>query len=82
MKFLGHIIENGKLYPSPSKTAAVIKFPEHRNRKDLQSLLCLAGYFRKFILNFAIIAQPFPDLLKKNTDFKLGDKQKKAFYDL
>ena len=66
--------------PSRSKTAGVIHFPETRNYKDLQSFLGLAEYIRKFILNFA--DQPLSDLLKKNTDFKLGDKQKKAFYDL
>ena len=42
IEFLGHIIENGKLYFSPSKTAAVIHFPEPRNHKDLQSCLGLA----------------------------------------
>ena len=62
IEFLGHIIENDKLYPSPSKTTAVIHFPEPRNYKDLQSFLGLAGYFYRFILNFAIIAQPLSDL--------------------
>ena len=80
IEFLGHIIENGKLYTSPSKIAVVIHFPEPHN--NIQSFLGHAEYLSKLILNFAIIAQPLSDLLKKNTDFEFGDKQKKAFHDL
>lgn len=28
IEFLGHIIENGKLYPSSEKTKAILKFPK------------------------------------------------------
>lgn len=65
VKFLGHIIKNGTVCPSEHKTEAVIKFPEPKNIKQLQSCLGLTKYFRKFIKDYALITRPLSDLLKK-----------------
>lgn len=82
IEFLGHIIQNGQLFPSPQKTAAVLNYPEPKNQKDVQSFLGLAGYFRKFIQNFSIIARPLSNLLKKSTVFHFGVNEKNAFNQL
>ncbi|GFS99477.1 retrovirus-related Pol polyprotein from transposon 297 [Trichonephila clavipes] len=37
IEFLGHIIENGRLFPSPSKTKAVINYPDLKNIKEVTS---------------------------------------------
>lgn len=79
IEFLGHVIENGKMYPSPQKITAVLNFPQPKNAKDLQSFLGLASYFRKFILNFSLIAHPLTELLKKNREFNFTDKETHAF---
>ncbi|GFW90093.1 retrovirus-related Pol polyprotein from transposon opus [Trichonephila clavipes] len=39
IEFLGHIIENGRLFPSPSKTKAVINYPDLKNIKDVRRYL-------------------------------------------
>ena len=39
IEFLSHIIENGMLYPFPSKSVAVIHFSDHSNHKDFQAFL-------------------------------------------
>lgn len=65
IEFLGYIIEDGSIFPSPEKTLAVAKFPEPKNYKQIQSFLGLTGYFRKFILGYSLIAKPLSDLLKK-----------------
>ncbi|GFU03819.1 retrovirus-related Pol polyprotein from transposon 297 [Trichonephila clavipes] len=49
IEFLGHIIENNKLFPSPSKTKSVVNYPEPKTTKEVQRFLGLTGYFRKFI---------------------------------
>ncbi|XP_011688730.1 PREDICTED: uncharacterized protein K02A2.6-like [Wasmannia auropunctata] len=77
--FLGYVIEDGALHPSPDKTQAVASFPEPRSLKDIQSFLGLTGYFRKFIANYANIAKPLSDLLRKNEKFRFTEKERNAF---
>ncbi|XP_037957697.1 uncharacterized protein LOC119687446 [Teleopsis dalmanni] len=66
IKFLGHIVEDGKVYPGEEKPKAVSKFPIPKNIKAVQSFLGLTGFFRRFIKNYAGIAQQLTNLLAKN----------------
>jgi len=79
IEYLGHIIENQKISPSPSKTQAVTSFPIPINLKQLQSFLGLVGYFRKFIANFSQIAKPLSDMTKQDAKIQFGDQQLDAF---
>jgi len=76
IEFLGHVIEEGKIFPSTLKTKAVLHFPEPLNLKQVHSFLGLTGYFRKFIPKYSIIARPLSDLLKKDRKFKFGEEEK------
>ncbi|GFW65231.1 retrovirus-related Pol polyprotein from transposon 297 [Trichonephila clavipes] len=76
IEFLGHIIENNKLLPSPSKTKSVVNYPEPKTTKEVQRFLGLTGYFRKFIPTYSVIAKPLSDLLRKDTPFNFDVKQK------
>lgn len=82
VEFLGHIIEDGRVYPSKRKIEAVQKFPEPSNEKQMQSFLGLSGYFRKFIPQYSTIARPLSDLLKANTKYIFGEKEREAFIQL
>ncbi|GBN01638.1 Retrovirus-related Pol polyprotein from transposon 297 [Araneus ventricosus] len=73
IEFLGHVIEDGKIFPSTLKTKAVLNFPEPANLKQIHSFLGLTGYFRKFIPKYSTIARPLSDLLKKDRKFKFGE---------
>jgi len=64
VEFLGHVVENGRIYPSTHKIEAVHKFPEPTNVKQVQSFLGLSGYFRKCIPKYSIVARPLTNLLK------------------
>ncbi|XP_071650029.1 uncharacterized protein [Temnothorax longispinosus] len=79
VEFLGHIFGGGFVRLSNEKIKAVQKFPKPKCRKDLQSFLGLTGYFRKFVLDYAIIARPLSDLLKDNKGFGFGAAQEEAF---
>ncbi|GFU47526.1 retrovirus-related Pol polyprotein from transposon 297 [Trichonephila clavipes] len=50
IEFLGHIIENNKLFPSLSKTKSVVNYPEPKTTKEVQRFLGLTGYFRNLSL--------------------------------
>lgn len=50
--------------------------------KELQSFLGLAGYYRKFIFGFSIIAEPLYKLCRKNVPFCWQQEQQAAFEEL
>ena len=58
--------------------------PQPTTKKDVRSFLGLAGYYRKFIPNFAEIAVPLTDLTKKGKPLKVewGPAQESAFQTL
>lgn len=79
IEFLGYIIGNGIIRPSPSRVADLMDMREPRNVKQVQRFLGLAGTFRKFIKDFASIARPLTELTKKDTKFHFGPQEMEAF---
>lgn len=69
IEFLGQVIEDDKIYPSPGKILAVTNFPIPKTIKNVQSFLGLTGYFRKFINQYSLLAKPLSDMLKKDREF-------------
>jgi hypothetical protein len=47
-----------------------------------RSFLSLAGYYRRFILNFSKIAKPITDLLNKEEKFGCNAERDEAFQTL
>lgn len=58
IKYLGFVVEDGKLFPDPEKLRAVKEFPVPRSTKDLQRFLGLCNFFSRFINDFATLASP------------------------
>ena len=56
----------GVVRPEEDKVKAVKDFPTPKTKKEVRSFLGLAGYYRKFIPNFASIAAVLTDLTKKS----------------
>lgn len=79
VKYLGHVVEAGRISVSDDKTDAVKHFPIPKDARSLRSFLGLTGYFRMFIPQYALVARPLSDLLKKNVEFKFGEAQVNAF---
>ncbi|KMQ98329.1 hypothetical protein RF55_1302 [Lasius niger] len=51
-----------------------------RSVKQIRQFLGLAGYFRKFVENFATIAEPLTRLTKKDTPWLWEDAQEQTFH--
>jgi len=63
--YLGHHVGLGKVQPTEKKVEVLINFPRPTTRKQLQSFLGLASYYRKYIPHFAWLSAVLSDLLWK-----------------
>lgn len=77
--FLGFEIDKHGIRPGEQKTQAVSKFPTPRNQSDVRRFLGLAGFFRRFVKDFALLARPLTNLLRKDTAWHWADSQQNAF---
>ncbi|XP_044405708.1 uncharacterized protein [Triticum aestivum] len=80
--FLGHIISEEGISVDPAKVQAVAEWQRPSTVTDIRSFLGLAGYCRRFILNFAKIAAPLTHLTKKGIKFEWSDECEKSFQEL
>ncbi|CAF4150636.1 unnamed protein product, partial [Adineta steineri] len=67
-KYLGHIITKDGIKPDPDLVKSVIDFPRPKTIRDVQSFLGLTGYYRRFIKNYAKIAEPLIKQLRYTTN--------------
>jgi hypothetical protein len=63
----------------PSKVKEVLDWKTPTTVSEVQSFLGLAGYYRRFILNFSKIAKPVTELLKKENKYVWSDACDEAF---
>lgn len=69
VKYLGYIVGNGTLKTDPEKVSAVTDYPPPTSVKQLRRFLGMAGWYRRFVENFATLTVPLTNLLKKGKGF-------------
>ncbi|MBW0592132.1 hypothetical protein O181_131847 [Austropuccinia psidii MF-1] len=82
LKALGHVVSGLSLGIDKNKVAAVLLKPMPQNKKEIQSFLGFAGYYRQHIKDFASIARPLYKLCDKDTVFEMTVDRVKAFESL
>ena len=67
------------MHTDPKKIAAVSNLAAPKNVEQVRTFLGLAGYYRRFIPNFASLSAPLVALTKKASMFHWGAPEQNAF---
>ena len=82
VQFLGHVISKEGITVDPAKIEAVLNWERLKTPTEVRSFLGLAGYYRRFVQNFAKIAIPLTSLTRKIEKFEWTDKCEESFQEL
>ncbi|KAL2226254.1 UNVERIFIED_CONTAM: Transposon Tf2-12 polyprotein, partial [Sesamum indicum] len=80
--FLGHVVSGDGVMPDPSKVKAIMEWRVPKNATEVRSFLGLAGYYRRFVEGFSIIAGPLTKLLRKGVEFQWTEQCQQSFDEL
>ena len=70
-------VEGIRVYPT--KIEAIVSWKPPRNVIEVRSFLGLAGYYRRFVKGFSVIASTLTKLLRKWVKFEWNDKCQSSF---
>ncbi|MGH0149802.1 UNVERIFIED_CONTAM: hypothetical protein FKN15_016115 [Acipenser sinensis] len=65
-QYLGFLMGNGRVRPVVTKIQALVDAAIPKTKTQVRSLLGLAGYYRRFIPEYATVVNPLVDLTKKS----------------
>jgi len=82
IEFLDYVIQSEQIEKDLKKTNAVRNWPLPKWVKKVQAFLGLMNYYWKFVPNYAKIAEPLMQLMRKNKRWHWDKKQKNAFHTL
>ena len=79
VSFLGHIVSKEGIRVDLKKIEVVVEWKPPRNVTEVRSFLGLAGYYRRFVKGFSMIAAPMTRLLQKNVKYEWSEKCQISF---
>ena len=79
VKYLGMIIEEGKISMDPTKLGGIRDWPIPTTVKQVRSFLGFGNFYRKFISHYSDLAKPLNDLTKKDQKFEWTTECQNAF---
>lgn len=69
VRFLGNIFCSEGIKPDPERIKAINSIENPKNVKELERVLGMLNYLRRYIPNYANLISPVCELLKKNVEF-------------
>ena len=79
VSYLGHRVTADGLLPDPDLLKAIRDIEAPKSATEVRSFLGLAGYYRRYVKNFAAIAGPLHALTRKDTVFHWTPECQQAF---
>lgn len=76
---VGHRVGQGVMSPKEAKVKALLEAPRPKGKRDLQRLLGLANYYRKYIPNYSEIVLPLTEMMSKNVKFVWNEAAERSF---
>jgi len=80
--FLGHIISKDGISVDPAKVASIEGWPRPTTVTEVRSFMGMAGYYRRFVMDFSRIALPLTWLLRKDHKFEWTAECESSFQEL
>ena len=82
VSFIGHVVSKDEISVDPTKVEAVTKWERPTTVTEVSSCLRLAGYYRRFVQDFARIASSLTKLTRKGVPFIWNDACETNFQNL
>lgn len=82
LSYLGHVISPAGVSTDPKKIHIIAEWPSPLNVKELRSFLRMAGYYRKYVRNFGLLAKPLTNLLKTGVIYVWNSEAEASFQTL
>ena len=79
VEWVGHVISAAGVEMDKSRIDAITTWPRPTNVHQVLSFLGLAGWYRRFIQDFAHVAAPLHRLTRKNQPFRWDSEHEAAF---
>lgn len=76
--YLGYCISKNGLQTSSEKVKAILNSPEPSNVTEVRRFIGVVNYYRNFIPNASSIMSPLHDLLRTDSKWEWGERQRQA----
>jgi RNase H-like domain found in reverse transcriptase len=79
IKYLGLVVEEGKLAMDPEKLKVILDWPVPKTVKEVRSFIGFGNFYCCFVKGFSHLAHPLHDLLKKDKKFVWSEECQESF---
>ncbi|GBO41607.1 Transposon Ty3-G Gag-Pol polyprotein [Araneus ventricosus] len=82
VKYLGHVFNVAGMRPDPERVKAVVELKEPKNKLELQRVLGMLNYLRRFVPHFSTKTAALRELLKQKVEWQWLGLHSQAFKEL